>query len=97
MDKKPARIALIVFSIALFLCGLTSPVAATTVAHWKFEEGQPGAVASGPDSILDSSGNDQHGTPIGGPIYTSVTNPNSIVGLQFDGVNDFIILVCSPS
>ena len=60
---------------------------AGTAAYWRFEEGKPGTVASGVDSILDSSGNGLHGTPVGHPIYRMVSNPQSTVGLEFNGAD----------
>jgi hypothetical protein len=41
----------------------------STVAYWRFEEGFPYTFATGANSILDSSGNDLHGTPYGCPSY----------------------------
>lgn len=70
------------------LCATTH---ATTIAHWRFEEGTTGNPATTP--ILDSSGNGHHGTPIGGITYTDNT-PNTTVprtntpndtALHFDG------------
>jgi hypothetical protein len=94
MDKKPAKVALIFITFSLFLVGSTSPIAASTVAHWKFEEGPVGSIATG--SIIDSSGNNQSGTPFGGPIYLNVTNPNSNLALKFDGVNDRLVIPDNP-
>lgn len=62
---------------------IPTPSDSATIAHWKFEEGTPGTVATGTATILDSSGNDLNGTPIGGPIYRSN-------GMEFDGVDDRI-------
>jgi len=74
----------------------TRSVRADTVAHWRFEEGSPNTVATGADSVLDSSGNNLHGTPSGGPIYRSVSNPGSTLGLEFDGVDDFVMIADDP-
>ncbi len=75
---------------------LTHQLRADTVAHWSFEEGVPDTVASGANSILDSSGNDLHGTPLGGPVYRTVTNPGSSLGLGFDGVDDRVSIDDNP-
>jgi hypothetical protein len=68
---------------------------AQTVAYWRFENGTANATASGTNSILDSSGNNLHGTPLNGPVYRSTVpvNPIPLTGaantrsLDFDGVN----------
>ncbi len=73
----------------LFLASLTVLVFATgqssaaVISHWKFEEGPVNTAASGADSLLDSSGNNLHMTPLNGPIYRAVPNPGSTLGLEF--------------
>lgn len=68
---------------------------AGTIAHWTFEEGTPGATASGAGSVLDVSGNGHHGSPQNGPVYASV--PGGGTGLQFDGSNDFVFVADSAA
>ena len=58
-----------------------------TVAYWRFEEGTPGTIPSGVNSVLDSSGNGLDGTPFGHPIYRMVNNPQSTMGLEFNGAD----------
>lgn len=75
-------------------------VNAGTVAYWRFEEGQPGAAASGDFSILDSSGNGLDGTPVNGPVYRAdvpaatvpfTAKPNHS-SLQFNGIDQRIAI-----
>ncbi len=70
---------------------LSTHAGATTIAHWRFEEGVAGSGAT--SSVLDSSGNGLHGTPLGGLTYTANTpggtlpqtgDPNDL-SLNFDG------------
>jgi hypothetical protein len=76
----------------------------STVAYWRFEEGSPNMAASGADTILDSSGNNLNGTPIGGPVYRSsvAENPIPLTGqanqlsLDFDGTDQRIFIPDNP-
>jgi len=85
--KNLTRSAVVGMSLALF----ATHASATTIAHWRFEEGPVGSGATG--SVLDSSGNGLHGTPFGGLTYSAV-RPNGVVpqtgavngsALAFDG------------
>lgn len=87
--------------IALAAAGLvlSATTQATTIAHWRFEEGPLGDTAT--TSILDSSGNGHHGTPVGGITYTDNT-PNSSVpqtgspnefALDFDGATTTRVVI----
>lgn len=67
---------------------LTQPAMGATIAYWRFENGVPNATASGASTILDSSGNNLHGTPLGGPIYWSATAPIGAVGLELTPADD---------
>lgn len=72
---------------------------AATVGLWSFEEGTPGAIASGANSILDSSGNGNHGTPVGEPVYNSdtpSTPPGNTASIGFDG-DDYVTIQPSVS
>ena len=61
---------------------------AATIAHWRFEEGSADTAASGTGTVLDSSGNDLHGTPCldvnlactttNGPIYRGNVAANPV-------------------
>lgn len=55
-------------AVALLACA-SAPC--TTIAYWRFEGGPIGSGAT--TSILDSSGNGHHGTPVGGLTYTGST------------------------
>ena len=89
--KLLARVLLLGF-VAAFLVAGNASVQATTIAHWRFEEGTANTTATGVDSILDSSGKGHHGTPNNGPIYRTTTFPGSTIGLEFDGVDDYVFI-----
>lgn len=74
-----------VFIVGILTCVGDAPAYAATVAFWRFEEGTANVAASGIGSILDSSGNGLHGTPFLAPVYRSVPNQNSSLGLEFNG------------
>ena len=59
--------ALYVFAIIAVVISTTT-ARAGTIAHWTFEEGTPGATASGVGTIIDSSGNNLHGRALGGTV-----------------------------
>jgi len=63
--KIPVR-----FATAMTVLILCASAPCTTIAHWRFEEGPVGSGAT--TSVLDSSGNGLHGTPIGGSRGTLV-------------------------
>ena len=81
---KPLQLSVVVWILSII--GLSAQ--AGVIAHWRFEEGSAGDVASGTNSLLDSSPNALNMTPFGGPVYQNVPNPGSILGLDFDGAND---------
>ncbi len=83
--------------LVLAVFGVAELALAGTVAHWRLEEGPLDAPASGADSILDSSGNGLHGTPVGGPVYRAVDRvPDSSLGLEFDGATTRIFVPDDP-
>ena len=61
---------------------LSSSALAATVGYWKFESGISDMAAIGPGSIIDSSGNKNHGTPVGNPVYRSDVPSNPIPQTQ---------------
>jgi len=73
----------------------TSP---STVGYYRFENGTAGAAATGSGAIVDSSGNNQAGTPSGGPTYSSdvplatipATGAANDLSLSFNGQNQSI-------
>jgi hypothetical protein len=82
--------ALYVIAIIAVVIGTTS-ARAGTIAHWTFEEGTPGATASGVGTIIDSSANNLHGTALGGPVYQDgLISGTGNTGLNFDGNNDTV-------
>lgn len=64
----------------------------SVIAHWTFDEGGDGAIASGAGSVLDSSGNGFHGTPSGSPVYRTLSGGGT--GLEFD--QEFVQVADSP-
>ena len=68
----------------------------TTVAYWQFENGTSGEVASGTDTILDSSGHGLDGTPYGDPVYTLEANPVSEYALAFNGSSSRVYIPDDP-
>lgn len=81
--------------LIVLMSGFSQTLDAGVVGQWSFEEGPLGSAASGSNSILDSSGNSLHMTPEGGPIYRSVPNPNSTLGLEFTP-NDLLSRADAP-
>lgn len=75
---------MILFMLALAAGPITAQ--SSVIAHWTFDEGGNGAIASGAGSVLDSSGNGFHGTPSGSPIYRTLSGGGT--GLEFD--QDFV-------
>lgn len=70
---------------------------ATTIGYWRFEEGTADTVATGSNSVLDSSGNELHGTPVAGPVYRADvpgwSNPPSTRSMEFDGISGHRVVV----
>jgi uncharacterized protein (TIGR03437 family) len=79
------------FFSRLLLVAAALPFGATAavVARYTFEEGQNGATAV--NAVTDSSGNSFHGVPVNRPIYTAVNQPNSSLGLRFNGSQRVVI------
>ncbi len=65
---------------------------ADVIASYQFEEGTIDTIASGADSVVDSSGNGLNGSPIGDPVYRNVGGSQ---GLEFDG-DDRIFIADDP-
>lgn len=87
------------FATAMTTLILCASAPCTTIAHWRFEEGPVGSGAT--TSVLDSSGNGHHGTPIGGLTYTGNT-PNATLpqtgasngsALAFDGATTTRVVI----
>ncbi|MBI4881707.1 MAG: LamG domain-containing protein [Planctomycetes bacterium] len=79
----------------LALLVITKSLVPGEVAHWTLAEGPDGATASGTGTILDVSGNQHHGTPYGGPVYTAACGGE--VGLLFDGSDDRVFVPDAPA
>lgn len=60
-----------VFCFAGILGFATSNSLAAVVGIWTFEHGIANTVAAGTSSVLDYSGNGNHGTPLGSPTYVN--------------------------
>lgn len=67
------------------------PVPSGVVAHYKFDNGIPGQVAVGVNTILDLI-NQYHGTPLGGPTYREFPASSGRIGLGFDGIDDRVFI-----
>lgn len=81
-------------AIAVALCGwMPGTASADLVASYQFEEGADGATATGANSILDSSGNGLHGTPINGPVYREI---GGSLAMEFNGSDDRIFVGDDP-
>ena len=85
MNKKISLICL----LALISLTIASPARADTVALYLFDEGAPGAAASGAGTILESSGAPFPGTANLNPVYEA-SAPTGYQGtsLRFDQIND---------
>lgn len=88
-------LALYVFAILAVALGTTTSKAGT-IAHWTFEEGVPGSVASGTETITDIVGGN-HGTALNGPHYVDgAISGFGTKGLRLDG-NSHTVRVASGS
>jgi hypothetical protein len=91
--------------LAVLLLMAPAPVGATTVAYWRFEEGTADTQASGANSVLDETANDNDGTPVGNPFYRSDppvspvprTGAANSLSLQLDGSGDYVGITHSTS
>jgi|GEM_PF-1798652 len=74
-----------VFTSYFLVIVLSQSAHATIVAHWKFEEGSAGMVATDPNGLIDETGN-HPASPYGDPVYQAVATPNGgQLGLNFFG------------
>ncbi len=99
--SRPARpsaeaILRCMFLLLIYNVMFLNSAAADIVAYWRFEEGTADSTATGDLSILDSSGRQLHGTPYGGPVYRSVSQPVSSLAFEFDGVDDRVFVADDP-
>jgi len=72
---------------------------AVTTGYWRFETGPQDAI---PGSLVDSSGNGHSGTPIGSPVFRSLTpdgfpQDDNTLSLEFDGIDDVVEIAHSPA
>ncbi len=91
---------------SIFLANMlaTASASAAVVGYWRFEEGTIGLPASGTNSIIDSSGNHFNGSPVNGPIYSSLvgtnqipsTGDNDLHSLYFNGTSNRIAIPDNP-
>ncbi len=88
-------LAIYVIGLAGMLVGLQTAKAAT-IAHWTFEEGVPGASATGAGSIIDVAGG-SNGTANNGPVYVDGYKTGfGNQGLRFNGSNQNVLIPNSP-
>lgn len=87
-----SRILLSVVALSVY-----GDLEAGVIAHWRFEEGTDGTNASGSGSILDSSGNNLHLSPVNVARYVGVSNPASSLGMEFFGGSPYGYLTRSDS
>ena len=72
--------------------GITSAKAGT-IAHWTFEEGTPGSMASGTGTIIDIAGGNND-TAIDEPTYVGgAISGYGSTGLNFDGGLDTVRVI----
>jgi hypothetical protein len=84
----------------LFLERLEERLCPSTTACWWFEEHSPGVPATGPNTVLDYSGHELHGTPRNGPVYRGSVGDDTIplagesntLSLDFNGVNQRVFI-----
>ncbi len=61
-----------------------------TVGYWRFEEGVANTPATGSNTVLDSSDNELHGTPVKEPVYRAEIPGSGLLSntrsLEFDGI-----------
>jgi len=104
-DGNMARRMVLPLLLVTLLCARPCAAQSSTVGYWRFEEGSPGAVASGTGTILDSSGNGNNGTPENGPTYSTnvptstipQTGASNHLSMLFNGTNQQIFIPDDPS
>lgn len=75
----------------------------SVVGWWRFDENPAGPLCMGAPmgsgkTVCDYSGNNNHGVPNGGPVWLAPPDPMLLGGaLQFDGVNDYVVIPNSLS
>jgi len=96
--KFPLFNSLSVGSVALIAALAITPASALTVGQWNFEEGTPGNPVAGVNSVLDQSGNANHGSPTGNPIYSGDVAPGTgSASLALDGNGDYVSIAHSAT
>jgi hypothetical protein len=94
------RRTILLMLVAFGQCAAPAGAVGTTAGYWRFEEGTADAIAIGDSSVLDSSGNGMHGSPVLGPTYRGAVPPSSLVNsrsLEFDGITGSRIVVADNS
>ena len=75
----------------LLAVSLHNGAGAATIGHWRFEEGAADSAASGSNTVVDSSGNGLHGTPVYGPVYRTDVPGSGLYSntrsMEFDGIS----------
>ena len=87
-SNKKRRKVIASACIFTMLTIFAAPSSAAIVLQFDFFEGSDGQVATGNNSILDSSGNGLHGTPANEPTYRET---NGSMAMQFNGTNRIFV------
>lgn len=98
-----SQAATLTFSL-IYLLSHACHIDASTIGYWRFENGTANTAATGTNSVIDSSGNNRHGTPRNGPIYRTnvpvATLPQTgladSLALQFNGSNQYVSIPDNP-
>jgi hypothetical protein len=83
-----AIIALIL--VAIFAPSTQAEYASSLVSYWEFDEGTADSVASGANTVLDSTASNNDGTPGNNPVYRSDTPIGFGLSMEFGG-NNYVI------
>lgn len=94
MNHRSTAGILTLAAVSLLATTVTSPPRdePTCVAHWRFQNGVKNMAASPQGLIADSSGNNQHGLAVGGPILRRVSLPTGNCALEFTGDDDRLFI-----
>jgi N-acetylneuraminic acid mutarotase len=99
-SSTPLTGTVVLGDVQALALGETGQANQGVVAYWRFEEGVAGRGASGPNSIVDSSGNGLNGTAIDTPAYRAtvavpfvpLTGAANNLALDFSGLGPFVTM-----
>jgi len=94
MNHRSSAGLLTLAAATFFATTVTNPPRGepTCVAHWRFQNGVKNMAASPHGLIADSSGNNQHGLAVGGPVLRRVSLPTGNCALEFTGDDDRLFI-----